>query len=118
MPEEPTASERPLPWERPTKAPPARALHLVLAWSLDEPERLGEAVRVDRTICLGRGTALADDPAPRCDLVRMRPGSTERCPPIAGSRISRLQLVLSPARTRADMLEVRSIGRAIMRVNG
>lgn len=92
-----------------------RTIHLVLAWSLDEPERIGEAIPVDTTICIGRGAPLADDPAPRRDLVRMRPGSTQTCAPITSSRISRLQLVVSP--TGEGAAEVRSVGKAVMRVN-
>jgi two-component system nitrogen regulation response regulator GlnG/two-component system response regulator HydG len=118
MADQATATEHSLPWERPAKPGTARVLHLVLAWSLEEPERVGEAVRVDQAICLGRGAALPDDPSPRAELLRMRPGSTERRGPITCSRISRLQLVLSPSNARPDAIELRSVGRAAVRVNG
>ena len=113
---ESTASEISLPWERPRNVFEARALHLVLAWSLDEPDRLGEAIPIRDAVCVGRGGALADDPAPRGQPFRMRPGTTRSCAPIASARISRLHLVVSP--TGNGTAEIRSVGRAVMRVNG
>jgi two-component system nitrogen regulation response regulator GlnG/two-component system response regulator HydG len=91
-------------------------LHLVLAWSLHEPERLGENVAVHAPMILGRGAPLAEDPMPRAVFERMRPGATETTPPIANARIPRLQLLLEPL--GEDALRVSSIGRAAMRVNG
>src|SRR5688572_18416239 len=106
-----------LPWERTrtTKERPP-IFHLVLAWSLDEPERLGEAIPVAGPVCVGRGAALSDDPSPRAVPVRMRPGATDLCGPIACSRIARLQLLLNPK--SSEVLEVESVGKAQARING
>lgn len=90
--------------------------HLVLAWSRDEPDRIGETVPVERRVCLGRGDRLADDPAPRAALHRMRPGAPVPRPPFASARISRVQLVLEPR--AEDSVQVRSLGRAAVRING
>ncbi|MBS2020390.1 MAG: sigma-54-dependent Fis family transcriptional regulator [Deltaproteobacteria bacterium] len=87
----------------------------MLAWSLDEPARLGEAFPVERTTAFGRGTPLSDDPAPRGSFVRSRPGQTTPCAPIANARISRIHLVLEPD---GDDIRIRSVGRASMRING
>ncbi len=111
-----TATDRVLPWEKPRTTAAGRHPHLVLAWSLDETERLGEAIAIDKTTCIGRGGPLADDPAPRATPLRMRPGTTSPCPPIACSRISRLQVIAEPK--GPELIEVRSIGRAVMRING
>jgi DNA-binding NtrC family response regulator len=111
-----TVSERELPWDRAVARAPTRHLHLVLAWSLDEPERLGESIAVTGPLCVGRGEPLADDPAPRALPQRMRPGATQPTQPIANARISRLQLLVQPA--EQDALELRSLGRAQMRING
>jgi two-component system nitrogen regulation response regulator GlnG/two-component system response regulator HydG len=90
--------------------------HLVLAWSLDEPERLGEVVPIASATSVGRGGPLDDDPAPRATLHQMRPGSTRPGPPIASARIGRRQLVVEPR--GEDAVHVRSIGPARVRVAG
>src|SRR5687767_7138841 len=91
-----TAPEMELPWEKARARGPRRAPHLALAWSLDEPQRVGELVPVTGPISVGRGEPLADDPAPRTTLHQIRPGRTVAGPPIANARISRLQLVIEP----------------------
>ncbi|MFO0665382.1 MAG: sigma 54-interacting transcriptional regulator [Polyangiaceae bacterium] len=111
-----TASEFDLPWERRSKRQAVALWHLALAWSLDEPERVGEVFPVAGPISLGRGTPLADDPAPRGTFFRVRPGMSAPCPPVANARISRLQLLLQPE--GSDGIRVRSVGRAPMRING
>src|SRR5687768_12664859 len=50
-----------LPWDRTVSRAPQRCLHLVLAWSLHEPERLGESFAVRAPCSLGRGGKLDDD---------------------------------------------------------
>lgn len=104
-----------LPWERGRRAASPRVPHLVLAWSLDEPERLGEALPIDRKLALGRGGPLDDDPAPRAALHRLRPGQSVAGPPITSARIGRKQLVLEPD---GDHVVVRSVGPARVRVEG
>jgi MoxR-like ATPase len=105
-----------LPWERARRVSPRRVPHLILAWSLDEPERLGEVVPISRKTSLGRGEPLPDDPAPRTTLHRMRPGSTIAGPAIASARIGRRQLLIEPR--GEDEIYVRSIGPARVRVGG
>ncbi|HSD88480.1 MAG TPA: sigma 54-interacting transcriptional regulator [Kofleriaceae bacterium] len=105
-----------LPWER-ARRPPARRLpHLVLAWSFDEPDRLGEVVPIAVQTSIGRGGPLADDPAPRTGLHQMRPGSLVAGPPFASARIGRCQLVVEPR--GEDEVFIRSIGPARVRVSG
>ena len=108
--------EAALPWEVARRAPERRVPHLVLAWSLDEPERLGEVVPIARQTSVGRGGPLDDDPAPRTTLHQMRPGRTLEGPPIASARIGRRQLVVTP-RSEDEVL-VQSIGPARVRVGG
>lgn len=85
-------------------------------WSLDEPQRLGEAFPVHGPVSIGRGGPLDDDPAPRVSPHRMRPGRTVARPPIANARISRRQLLVEPAGD--DGIRVRSVGRAAVRIAG
>jgi transcriptional regulator with AAA-type ATPase domain len=108
--------DAPLPWERARRVAPRRLPHLILAWSLDEPDRIGEVVPISRASSLGRGGPLPDDPAPRTTLHRMRPGTTVAGPPIASARIGRQQLVIEPR--GEDEIYVRSIGPARVRVGG
>src|SRR5262245_21907769 len=91
-------------------------LHLALAWSLEEPHRIGEVADVAGPRVLGRGEAQDEDPAPRARFVRQRPMGTVSMPPLTGPRLSRLQLELRPQ--GADRLEVRSVGRCPLTVNG
>lgn len=104
-----------LPWERARRGPVPRVPHLVLAWSLDEPQRLGEVLSVSRPMAIGRGGPLADDPVPRGVLHQMRPGRTIEGAPITSARIGRQQLVVEPR--GEDAVHVRSIGPARVRVN-
>ena len=91
-------------------------LHLVIAWSRDEPQRIGEAAPIAQPSVLGRGDHRPEDPATRLTFFQQRPwGATPR-PPLEGSRIARLQLELSP--TRDDRLAVRSVGRCALLING
>jgi DNA-binding NtrC family response regulator len=111
-----TIPEMDLPWAKARMRGARRAPHLVLAWSLDEPQRVGELVPVTRTSSIGRGAPLADDPAPRTTLHQIRPGRVIPGPPIANARISRLQLVVEPI--AEDEVRIRSVGRATMRIAG
>jgi DNA-binding NtrC family response regulator len=102
--------ETSLPWDRPRAAMERRCLHLVLAWSLDEPDRIGESLAVDGPLTIGRGAALPDDPHPRGVLRR-----TSATPPIASARIARRQLIVEP---RGNALHVVSVGAARVRISG
>jgi two-component system nitrogen regulation response regulator GlnG/two-component system response regulator HydG len=105
-----------LPWQKPRARALRRAPHLVLAWSLDEPDRVGEVVPIAKPVSVGRGGPLPDDPAPRATLARVRPGAADEGDPIANARISRLHLVLEPV--DEESLRLRSLGRATVRING
>jgi two-component system nitrogen regulation response regulator GlnG/two-component system response regulator HydG len=105
-----------LPWERARSATTPRLPHLVLAWSLDEPERVGESFRLDVDACLGRGEPHPDDPVPRATFTRMRPDTNELMGPITSARIGRLQLLFEALGPHGA--KVQSPGRAVMRING
>ena len=105
-----------LPWERSRRPVARRVPHLVLAWSLDEPDRLGEVVPIVQPTSIGRGGPLDDDPLPRTTLHQMRPGQTVAGGPIASARIGRRQLLVEPR--GEDEVHVRSIGPARVRVAG
>jgi MoxR-like ATPase len=105
-----------LPWQKARSRAPRRIPHLVLAWSLDEPDRVGEAIVIPSTRLVGRGSPLNDDPAPRADLQRLRPDERGEARPLLNARISRQQLVVEPV--DANTVRVRSVGRATVRVAG
>ncbi|HVK88998.1 MAG TPA: sigma 54-interacting transcriptional regulator [Kofleriaceae bacterium] len=111
-----TNAELELPWNKVRSRVPRRYPHLVLAWSLDEPERIGEALPIERATSIGRGGPLDDDPAPRTSLHRIRPFSFVEGPPIGSARISRRQLIAEPV--GEDEVRLRSVGRALMRIGG
>ena len=112
---ESTESNIELPWEAQARKAARPCPHLVLAWSVDEPARIGESLAIEGPVCLGRGGPLSDDPAPRGVLAKVRPDQQLACEPIANARISRLQLVAEP---EGDGVKIRSLGRALMRING
>jgi two-component system nitrogen regulation response regulator GlnG/two-component system response regulator HydG len=91
------------------------ALGLVIAWSHDEPHRIGEVALVpaERTFVLGRGEP--GDGADALAFVRQRPGLTEATPPLGSPRISRQQLRV---RAAGDALAVSNIGRCRLTVRG
>jgi DNA-binding NtrC family response regulator len=91
-------------------------LALVIAWSAEEPLRVGEiALLLEReTSFLGR--ADEDGARDRLRFVRQRPGQASRPASIEGRAISRKQLVFTPV---ADgSFEVERVGRCPLYVNG
>ena len=90
-------------------------MHLAVAWSLDEPTRVGEVIPIDGPTSFGRGGSLNDDPAPRAFPWRLRPEGATVCPPVANARIPRLHLVVEPA---DGGVRVRVMGRTPTRING
>jgi two-component system nitrogen regulation response regulator GlnG/two-component system response regulator HydG len=110
------SSDLELPWDRAVSRAPRRCLHLVLAWSLHEPERVGESFAIRDVASVGRGAKLDDDPAARARLERVRPGVTQPTAPMENARIPRLQWILEPVGDAA--LRVRSLGPATTRING
>jgi DNA-binding NtrC family response regulator len=93
-------------------------LALTIAWSLAEPERVGETVLLARDGArqvLGRGVGSAADRLERAALFRQRPGRLEPRPPLRGKGISRRQLELC---ARGDELTVERVGRCPISING
>jgi len=92
-------------------AGPSR-LGLALAWSIEEPHRVGEVVLPARTEILGRDAA----PGPsRSALLQQRPGRNHLSGPLSGRGISRDQLSLRPD---GSQLILRNLGRGALLVNG
>lgn len=94
----------------------SEVLGLAIAWSLDEPHRVGEIALFgaqERPSVLGRP---GGDDVDRCVIFgRHTPGRVEHVGPPRGSRISRRQLIVTPSATR---LEVDNVGRCPLLVNG
>ncbi len=105
-----------LPWGSRRTLPQGPATRLVIAWSLDEPERLGESAEVKGEMVLGRGDVDPADDRPRVRFGRARPGVTLPGPPLAEARLSRQQLLIDPL--PQGRLALRSVGRCRMYVNG
>jgi two-component system nitrogen regulation response regulator GlnG/two-component system response regulator HydG len=105
------ASDPLLPEEDDSREVPA----LVIAWSAEEPGRVGEVAftgPLSASLVFGRG----DDGAPdRMRFFRQRPQKLEATGPIEGSAISRRQLVV---RAFAAGVEVERVGRCPLWVNG
>ncbi|MEZ4321797.1 MAG: sigma 54-interacting transcriptional regulator [Myxococcota bacterium] len=91
-------------------------LAFVVAWC-DEPHRVGEVLfPVQRGPCVfGRGGPRPDDGDPRVGLVRVRPGTTVPSAPLTSPALSRRQLRIE---VHAGSIEVSSLGRAPLRVDG
>jgi two-component system nitrogen regulation response regulator GlnG/two-component system response regulator HydG len=110
-----TVPEQDLPWERRSRTE-RDVVALAIAWSLEEPSRVGEIALVHRDSILGRGPETEADTSPRLTFVRQRPGHNEARAPLGGSRISRQQLKV---RSLDDgSLEVVSVGRIPLIVRG
>ncbi|MDF2697743.1 MAG: hypothetical protein K0S65_6126 [Labilithrix sp.] len=107
-PETRTIPEQDLPWEKRSRTE-RDLLALTVAWSLEEPTRVGEVALVHGASILGRGPETEEDTCPRLAFVRQRPGHNEARPPLGGSRISRQQLKVRPLDD--GTLEVVSVGR-------
>ena len=103
-----------LPWRRRSSTPPAERLHLVIVWSLEEPERVGQSARLSEGAWLGRGEPEADESA-RLDFKATRaPVAAPEW--LQASRLARQQLRFRDV--SADGALVESVGRCPMAVNG
>ena len=111
----PTLPELDAPWDKSAEERRRAAYRLVIAWSFEEPGRIGESATVTGETILGRGAAQSNDDAPRAVFHRRRPSGAEPRPALDAARISRTQLRMKPA---ADGLHVRSVGQARMSRNG
>jgi two-component system nitrogen regulation response regulator GlnG/two-component system response regulator HydG len=110
-----TLPDEGLPWRRAPDSGGREVLHLVIAWSLEEPGRAGEAAAVEGPAVLGRGGAQPADGARRVEFARVRPGESAPTGVLRGARISRTQLRLAPSEGR---LEVENLGRCPLLVRG
>jgi len=111
----PTLPELSAPWDKPAGARKKSGYRLVIAWSFDEPARIGESAAITGEGVLGRGGPQADDPSARVVFHRRRPDHATPCPPLDAARISRAQLAL---KATAEGLHVRSIGKCTLMKNG
>lgn len=103
------------PWE--TRTPTAISpLHLVVAWSLEEPARVGESAAIVGPTVLGRGEPEPTRGVAVARFVRWRPHASEPTPLLADPRISRMQLALRPLDDGSLALE--NVGRCKLLVNG
>ena len=105
-----------LDWDAARAEPERELLHLVIAWSREEPHRIGEAAPIEGRCVLGRDAPQPDEPVPRARFYQQRPSEALEMPPLEGSRFSRRQLELSPLPDGA--LEVTSVGRCPLILHG
>ncbi|MFT4704533.1 MAG: DNA-binding NtrC family response regulator [Bradymonadia bacterium] len=91
---------------------------LVVAWSDEQPERIGEFAFLaegDDATLLGRGPAIDGDPAPRLTFGRVTVNGYEEGPAVLGPRLSRRQVML---RTKGTSIEMERLGSCPTLVNG
>src|SRR3954452_364909 len=112
----PTLEEQELPWGGERRAGRRDEWQLVIAWSLDEPWRVGQSAIVREASVLGRGGPQTDDKLPRVVFHSRRPGAAEPGPSLAAPRVSRTQLPLVPG--SGGKLDVTSIGKCTLLVDG
>jgi MoxR-like ATPase len=100
----------------PAAPPRPDGLALVLAWCADEPDRVGETLIVPagdgaHWSIFGRGRGTTDDPYPRVELSRCRPGRITPAAPLTNQRLSRVQLRLQANRD-SESIVVERLGRS------
>ncbi len=93
---------------------------LVVIWSRDEPERVGELIIVPRhargaTFSIGRARSAGEDGAVPLGLVRLRPFELQERGPLEAARVSRRHLRV---RVVGGALEIHHPGRGRLAVNG
>ncbi len=110
-----TIDPRGVPWQSgPTRH--SRRYRLVLAWSWDEPDRVGEsALLPPGSSIFGRGERAPDDALARLELYRARPGQLERRPPLEAPAISRRQFRVNLA---DGVVTVTPLGQCPLRLSG
>ena len=97
--------------EPPPRDTSAEHLALVIVWSYSEPSRVGEVAILPADAgprLLGRGPGERGDPATRLCFVRQRPGREQPTEALAGSALSRAQLLIDPG---LDALRIERLGR-------
>lgn len=97
-------------------AAPTELLALILIWSVDHPERVGEVVMPPESgrVVFGRGMG-SPGALPRVEPIRQRPGVVELPGPMLTPTLSREQLELEQ---QPEGLSFRNVGRCICLVNG
>lgn len=93
----------------------ASSLQLVLAWSRNEPGRLGESCIVGGEALLGRGPVGGPGDPPRVEMLRQRPGLNEPTGDLVDPTLSRRQWWL---KARGDGVEVTNLGKRPLLHNG
>jgi DNA-binding NtrC family response regulator len=91
---------------------------LMIAWSADEPSRVGEIAQLEMenaAYLFGRGAPASGPAAMRLSFCRQRPGETIPTPPIESPSISREQLRIV---RKGRALHVERIGRCPLIVRG
>jgi two-component system nitrogen regulation response regulator GlnG/two-component system response regulator HydG len=115
-PNAPTEEKVVLPWTTDAAAAVPVVPHLVIAWLLDEPNRVGQAARLDRPCWLGRGGAGgASEPEPLA-FVKQRPGQSLAVAAIDNTAISRRQLLFTPEED--GRVRVQCVGKRELLHNG
>lgn len=104
------------PWGSRGDEHPPELVHLVIAWSREEPDRIGEAAPIEVERVLGRGGPQPRDRSPRVVFCRQRPDASRQMRPLRDRHISRTQLEFSPVPGGA--LAVRCVGRCALLLNG
>jgi DNA-binding NtrC family response regulator len=102
-------------WDAPPAEAPQRIPHLVIAWFLDEPERTGQVVRIDRRAFLGRPSA-AEDTGELLRFHTERPGSSRPAQALSSTAVSRRQLDFEPLPD--GRVRVQCVGRRSLFHNG
>ncbi|KIG14001.1 Anaerobic nitric oxide reductase transcription regulator NorR [Enhygromyxa salina] len=91
---------------------------LVVVWSRDEPERIGEVLLPDPQLEPKSGWVFGRGPGgdERLALIRQRPGNNLVGGPLTSSRISRVQLRIRAG--AADSLTIENLGRRTLEIDG
>jgi DNA-binding NtrC family response regulator len=104
-----------LPWKHGEPFAAPSVLHLVVAWVIDEPDRVGQVARIDRACFLGRGhDGMGDVPA--VEFMETRPGESLSAPLLQPKTLSRRQLVFDPL--SESCVRVDSVGKRRLFHNG
>jgi two-component system nitrogen regulation response regulator GlnG/two-component system response regulator HydG len=112
-----TISERELLWEA---GESGECWGLVIAWSADEPERVGEVAPVPGGApgpfrIFGRGEPGPSDPHGRLLFAQVRGRHVQTRPPLSSPRLSRVQF--RARALRDESIEVENVGRLPLRHN-
>ncbi len=106
------------PWAISSKGDTARLPCLVIIWSAEQPERVGEVAFVPEggaTRMLGRGRQQPSNDEARLLFSSQRPGAGRGGGLIRGAQISRRQTLFS---LQGDAIAFRNVGACPLRVNG